>query len=231
MRLTAVILILTALFTVPAPAEDAFSDDRFRGIFTTENLDRIIAEYELNDGWYWTGEASVPQTFHGREGKPGWTDTAVNVYKYEGFVFGWYGYRWGKETINPGYPNDYGYGECFGFAQFIGYLLSGERNPHGKWTRFGSVYKAGGLKPGDIVRVDYKVDGVRCQHSAVVYSVEGNTVRFLQVSGSRFNLLRTGTGFYDGHLSNETDLNVIKKIPGLSVFRCPTNCEAAEGPT
>ena len=104
MRLTAVILILTALFTVPAPAEDAFSDDRFRGVFTTENLDRIITEYELNDGWYWTGEADVPQTFHGREGRPGWTDTAVNVYKYEGFVFGWYGYRWARRPSTRDIP-------------------------------------------------------------------------------------------------------------------------------
>ena len=229
MRLIASVLCVVLLFIVPAPAEDSFSDTRFRGAFTTENLDRIIEEYELYDGWYWTGEASVPQTFHGREDKPGWTDTAVNVYKTEGFVYGWYGYRWGKETINPGCPNDYGYGECFGFAQFIGYLLSGERNPHGKWTRYGSVYKAGGLRPGDILRMDYRVNGVRCQHSAVVYSVDGDSVLFLQVSGSRFNLLRIKTGLYNGDLTNETDINVIKKIPGLIILRCPAECDPGDG--
>ena len=76
MRLIASVLCLLFLFTVPAPAEGGFSDTRFQGTFTTENIDRILAEYELNDGWYWTGGADVPQGFHGREDKPGWTDAA-----------------------------------------------------------------------------------------------------------------------------------------------------------
>ena len=35
----------------------SFEDTAFQGQFTTENLDRIIEEYELNDGWYWTTRA------------------------------------------------------------------------------------------------------------------------------------------------------------------------------
>ena len=42
-----------------ASAEFTFSDDRFRGRFTTENLDAIIDEYELFDGWYWTTRANI----------------------------------------------------------------------------------------------------------------------------------------------------------------------------
>ena len=60
-----------AIHTVPAHMEFLFHDDRFRGRFTTENLDAIIDEYELYDGWYWTTEADVTQNFHGHPECPG----------------------------------------------------------------------------------------------------------------------------------------------------------------
>ncbi len=214
---------LAALFfcvlLLPAFAEEPFTDTSFQGSITTETLDAIIEKYELYDGWYWTGEAGVPQDYHGHEGKPGWTDTSVNTFKKTGWEEGWYGYRWGIPEINARVPNDRGYGECFGFAQFIGYLLSGERNPHANWMGYFSVDRAGGLRPGDIIRADYKKDGKRYQHSAVVYSVEGTTVLFIQVSGGNFNLIRTRQGYTDGNLRNETNLLAIRGLPDIVIYR------------
>ena len=124
----------------------------------------------------------------------------------------------GRE-INARIPNDYGSGECYGFAQFIGYLLSGEKNPHGNWKRYYSVGAAGGLRPGDIVRAEYEMGGYKYMHSAVVYSVEGNTVLFLQVAGAQYNLIRTRQGYTDGYLKDETDLRKIRSLPNIIVYR------------
>ena len=221
-KMTAAILLLF-LWLCPAFGESPFTDTRFQGVYTTENLDRILEAYDLKDGWYWTTQASVSQTFCGQEGKPGWTDTSVNVFGKTGFEKGWYGCRWGKEQVNPQHPNDAGKGECYGFAQFIGYLLSGDRNPHGNWKAFSSPAKAGGLKAGDIVRADYEMDGKRYRHSAVVYSVEEDTVLFLQASGGNFNLMRIRRGFTDGYLKNETSMKALRRLNGIRVLRSPDN--------
>ena len=160
----------------------SFSDDRFRGVFTTENLDAIIREYELLDGWYWTTPANTVQTFHGVPDCPGWTDTAVSKYGKTGYARGWYGCRWGISRVLRTSPQYGGYGECFGFAQFIGYLLSGEMNPQHKWKTYYSVEDAGGLRVGDILRVEYRANKKEFHHSAVVYAVNGDEILFLQIS-------------------------------------------------
>ena len=108
-----------------------FEDTRFAGDFTTDNLDRIIEEYELYDGWYWTTLPRIDQSFHGAEDQPGWTDTAVKKKGGTAFIPDRYGCRWLANRVNPDVYGGMtgGYGECFGFAQFIGYLLSGDYNP------------------------------------------------------------------------------------------------------
>ena len=57
---------------VSVRSEFLFQDDRFRGDFSTKNLDAIIDEYELFDGWYWTTPCDVRQDFHGHPESPGW---------------------------------------------------------------------------------------------------------------------------------------------------------------
>ena len=227
MRMRRIFLCLAALmlacWSAPARCDGDFEDTSFQGIFTTENLDRIIEEYELYDGWYWTTQAGETQTYHGHEEKPGWTDTAVNVCEKTEFERGWYGCRWDTDVIDSRLPNGSGWGECFGFGQFIAYLLSGERNAHRNWTPYYSVGAAGGLKVGDLIRAEYKKKGRSYIHSAIVYSIEGDQVLFLQVSGGNFNLLRTGVGYNDGNLVNETSLEAITKIPGLRIMRSPLN--------
>ena len=49
-----IILVLIFVFLPAAAglADFEFTDDRFRDDFSTANLDRIIEEYELFDGWY-----------------------------------------------------------------------------------------------------------------------------------------------------------------------------------
>lgn len=199
-------------------ADFTFSDDRFRGRFTTENLDAIIEEYELFDGWYWTTPANVSQTFHGHPECPGWTST-VEKHERKDFRKGWYGCRWPIDHVREVAPDQGGYAECFAFAQFIGYLLSGEINPQGNWDFYYSTKASGGLRVGDIVRVEYRKNGKQLQHSAVVYAINGEEILFLQVSGGSFNRISVGTGFSDGNVENATSLEEISVIPGLKISR------------
>ena len=225
-RRSFMLTLLVFLMCLPAAGSAGtftFEDTEFMGRFTTEALDAIIEKYELNDGWYWTTPGGVLQTYHGQEGKPGWTDTTVNVNKRRNYERGWYGCRWGLDEVDPYHPNGNGYGECFGFAQFIGYLLSGEMNPHGKWISYPSVRHAGGLKVGDIIRMEYTYDGEAFCHSAVVYSVDGDTVLFLQAAGGSYNKLRIRRGFHDGHLRYVTSVAKFKKLKHLRVCRSPLN--------
>ena len=139
------------------------------------------------------------------------------------YAWGWVGCRWNWDRVYGGIPNGDGWGECFGFAQFIGYLLSGERNPHGNWKAFKSIKDSDGLRVGDIVRVECEdKDGVY-RHSAVVYQVDGDEVLFLQVAGGNYNELRIRQGYMGGNLNGATSLEVISKSPGLTVYRSPDN--------
>ena len=216
------LLVLAVLCVSSASAAFDFSDDRFRGVFTTENLDAIIEEYELHDGWYWTTKARVQQTFHGVPDRPGWTDSAVNKYNRTGYIEGWYGCRWMSNFVMSEDPV-YGYGECFGFAQFIGYLLGGEMNPHRDWDFYYSVEDAGGLRVGEILRVEYRARGNEYHHSAVVYAVNGDEILFLQISSNNYNRISVGCGFSDGNRQDERSLEEISQIPGLKVLRSPLN--------
>ena len=214
----AVFLCVTA-----ASAEFEFSDERFQGAFTTENLDRIIEEYELHDGWYWTTHPYTVQTFHGQENKPGWTDTAVNVFGQTAYTPGYYGCRWNSNNVLPELPA-LGYGECYAFASFVGYLLSGEYNPHGHWTRYYSLETSGGLRVGDIVRTEFMgEDHKKYQHSAVVYSVSDHEILFLQASGSSFNRISVAAGFSVGNLRDLKSPEDMKKIPDIRIIRSPLN--------
>ena len=67
-------ILLCVLLLFPSPvshAEFVFSDTRFQNDFSTENIDRIIEEYELYDGWYWTTQPDIQQNFHGHPECPG----------------------------------------------------------------------------------------------------------------------------------------------------------------
>ncbi len=207
--------------------QGTFTDTRFRGDYSTENLDAIIEEYELHDGWYWSTQPGVYQDYHGQESKKGWTQTSEERFDPIVYTWGWYGCRWNWDAVDQADPNRTGWGECFGFCQFLGYLLSGERNPHRNWPAFHSVRQAGGLKPGDIVRVDYTDEKGAHQHSAVVYSMdeESGTVLFLQASGSNYNQLYTRRGFIGAGLGGSTDLTDIVECPGLLILRAEENLQ------
>ena len=224
-------LALVFLCLSSASADFEFSDERFQGLFTTENLNRMIEEYELNDGWYWTTRPYVVQTFHGVEGAPGWTDTAVNVYKRTYYKKGIYGCRWGCNVVLPE-SLSLGRGECFGFASFIGYLLSGEINPHGRWIRYYSLSAAGGVRVGDIVRTEFtavvKGKEKKYHHSAVVYSVSDSEILFLQISGSLYNKIILNEGFADGYHERLTTLEGLAKLPNIRICRSPLNLDPEE---
>ena len=217
--LSLILLLVLSLsaFSVSC-AEFLFQDDRFRGVFTTENIDAILDEYELYDGWYWTTPPDVTQTFHGHPEVPGWTTTAVKRLNKE-IKKGWYGCRWPIDHVRKMAPDRGGYAECFAFAQFIGYLLSGEINPQGNWDFFYSVEAAGGLRVGDIIRTEYKYKKKSYNHSAVVYAVEGDEVRFIQVSGGAGNRISIGKGYTDGNHVDVTSLEAISRFRGIKVSR------------
>ncbi len=208
-----------------ARGDFTFEDRRFMNSFTTENLNRILDEYELHDGWYWTAMAFTDQTFHGHPDKPGWTDSSRKIRARMMHVNGWYGCRWGVDQISAYTPDGGGYGECFGFAQFIGYLLSGDPNPQGHWNFFYSMEKAGGLRVGDIVRTEYTRLGREYHHSAVVYSIYGDEVRFLYVSGSDYNRICVDEGFSDGFFRDVVYQDEIARLPWLKISRAPQNCD------
>lgn len=213
-----VLLFFLVIYTITARAGFVFHDDRFRGLFTTENLDAIIDEYELYDGWYWTTEADMTQTFHGHPECPGWTSTAETHSKHS-WKKGWYGCRWPIDHVRKAAPDRGGYAECFAFAQFIGYLLSGEINPQGNWDFYYSYDAAMGLRVGDIVRAEYKVNKASFNHSAVVYAIEGDDVRFIQVSGASNNRISIGYGFTDGNYQNITCIDEIRQLKGVRISR------------
>ena len=227
-HLLGAVLLWTVLCAAVFPAsaaEGTFTDTRFQGVYTTENLDAIIEEYELYDGWYWSTPLNVYQTYHGQEGKKAWTESSKE--RYDPFIYswGWFGCRWNWDIIEPGGPNLDGWGECFGFAQFLGYLLSGDRNPHGHWAPFKSVKEAQGLKVGDIIRIEYTDEKGFHQHSAMVYSVEGDKVLFLQASGANYNRLYIRRGFTGAGLAGTTDLTDIITCPGLKILRAEENLD------
>lgn len=222
-RLICASMCFIFLFTSVSSADFLFSDDRFRAEFTTENIDRIIEEYELLDGWYWTTPALTAQTFHGLEDAPGWTDSAVNKYHRNNYIRGMYGCRWLANQIFTVTPGTGGYGECFGFAMFIGYLLTGDYNPYKAWDTYYGLTKSDGLRVGDIVRTEFDARGKHYGHSAVVYSVDDDQILFIQVSGSSYNRISIGTGFMDGYHDAPFTLEELRKIPNLKVCRSPQN--------
>ena len=223
LKLSVITVILIILASGTASAEFIFTDERFQGVFTTENIDSIIEEYDLYDGWYWTTPPYIMQTFHGAENAPGWTDTAVNKLNRNGYNRGIYGCRWMANRIIAETPNIGGYGECYGFAQFIGYLLSGEYNPHHNWNFFYNLNASGGLYVGDILRTDFEFRGKTYRHSAVVYAVSEDKIFFIQVSGSSYNKISVGTGFQDGYHNSPVTLDELAKIPNIKICRSQLN--------
>ena len=185
---------------------------------TTDNLDAIIDEYELYDGWYWTTPADVTQDFHGHPESPGW-NTSVDKAGRTDYRPGWYGCRWPVDHVRKYAPDQGGYAECFAFAQFVGYLLSGEVNPQHNWDFYYSIKAACGLQVGDIIRAEYKKNNHEYHHSAVVYSVNGDEILFMQVSGGSFNRISIGQGFTDGNYINATSIEQLSEIPGLKISR------------
>lgn len=199
-------------------ASFSFSDTRFQNAFTTENIDAIIEEYELFDGWYWTTPAEVPQDYHGHPDAPGWT-SSVATHRRNEYLSGWYGCRWPIDHVRKAAPDKGGYAECFAFANFIGYLLSGELNPQGNWDFYYSLDASSGLQVGDIVRVEYRKNNHEIRHSAVVYAIHGEEIIFLQVSGGNYNKISVGKGFSDGNVMDARTLEELSVIPGLKISR------------
>ena len=218
-----VFFILVVATAASSLADSSFSDDRFQGVFTTQNIDAIIQEYELQDGWYWTTPGNTAQTYHGFPECPGWTDTSVNLHNHKAYRKGWYGCRWGIEKVRSVAPDQGGWGECFGFAMFIGYLLSGDRNPMTDWNYYRTLESAGGFQVGDIIRVEYRANKKSYRHSAVVYAVNGDEVLFLQISGSNYNRISVGKGFTDGNHVDESNPEVISSIPSFRLRRSKQN--------
>ena len=214
----ALVIFIVFLPAASGLADFEFSDDRFRDDFSTANLDRIIEEYELYDGWYWTTEADIPQTFHGHPECPGWT-TAVEDIQLTAYRKGWYGCRWPIDHVRSAAPQYGGYAECFAFAQFIGYLLSGDINPQHHWDFYYNFEASEGLRVGDIVSVGYTKNKHEYHHSAVVYAIYGDEILFLQVSGSSYNKIYVGYGFSDGNVFNARSLEELSGIPGIKISR------------
>ena len=225
---TGIMFIAVLLLPNFSNASFSFVDERFTGDFSTENIDAILEEYELFDSWYWSTEGDVIQSYHGQKECKAWTESTVVRNKKKDYTKGWFGCRWFTDKVMASSPNHGGYGECFGFAQFIGYLLSGETNPQKNWNKYYSIEAAGGLRVGDIIRVEYTKNKKPVHHSAVVYKIDGDNYLFIQISGSNYNQISIGKGFTDGNMIDERRIENLVLLPGIKICRSPLNTDSVE---
>ena len=159
------------------------------GSITRERIDSVCSEYGFNSGTsnnpvYWSYDwtnltktqsvlDSAAQTSYKATHTPKGTGSEHYVSKlfskqsapHTGYL------EYGQYVFN-------GKIECYGFAEFLGYKLTGQY-PSSQWTHYTSVSEvnnAGGIKVGDVIRAG--------GHSAFVLSVSGNTFKTVEVWSS-----------------------------------------------
>lgn len=133
------------------------------GAITQSLIDRAMLKYNATNGMYWTYNSSIPgadTAWTGSTHPTGSTtidesDKEVVWCEYERFYFG------GKQ--------------CWGFAEFLGWAVTGGQSQSdvpwrsGNWTKYYSkndYLSAGGLEIGDIIHYN--------GHSVMVYEVLGD---------------------------------------------------------
>lgn len=197
------LILLVPLFVIPAYAE-TFAV----GVYTTENINKLLSDYNLLDGKYWgyyTSESGASTSYRGID-DPVNTWTSNNKYG-----------KYGKEGT---WGYSYGGGEeCFGFIAFVGAKLSGidissnigPQDCPDKWQAYSvsEIEAAGGLHVGDIIQVRNASGGH--VHSSMVLSIDDTGyIHAIQAYGGDLNKIVVGTCFSSGVAGQIPDFDTLK---------------------
>ncbi len=177
---------------------------------STNEIQRICDEYGFTTGRYWSySEGSGNPTAYTASDQKATTTTSTQKGRpgdgdYKGYRFA-------------------GGSECWAFAGFIGYKLSGFSNPYDRsWTKFeslNSLNAAGGIAVGDLIRTR--------NHSAIVYSISDNgNLRFVQCGGGINNSISVD-GFFNWDSACQDLNSIIAKYGLTAIFRDPNSKPSA----
>ena len=191
-------LLLTGLLTAGALADS----------ITTGAIQDVCNRYGFKSGAYWTYDYSNVEK----------TKSALDAAATSGYCASSVPYGSGKYRSQYYSGSDTHYGEyifqggrqCFGFANFIGYQLTGSV-PTSGWKKYSSVAEVesvGGLQVGDVIRAG--------GHSAMVLTVSGSTVTTVECWGGNKNKIAIG-GYFNG--SAKTLKDIAKKYTFTAVYR------------
>ena len=163
-----------------SPINHAYAQSNGSGDYSYSGIIAVLKKYGFNDDGitrYWTYRPGV--------------DSSTS-YKASGLA------RNGNTVYGYDFPDRYG--QCWAFANLIGYELSGII-PNGdvvKWKKFTSLNELennGGIRVGDIIR--------SCGHSGVVMSIsEDGDMRFVQCAGDEGNAVTINAKFRGHYTQN-----------------------------
>lgn len=175
---------------------------------TTSAIKEVCSRYGFKSGAYWTYDYNqVNKT------KTALDAAATSGYQASGIPYGSGKYRSKYYSSSDTHYGEYifqGGRQCFGFANFIGYQLTGSV-PTSSWTKYSSVAEVesvGGLQVGDVIRAG--------GHSAMVLTVSGSKITTVECWGGSKNKISVGGGFNG---SAYTLSDIAKKYKFTAVYR------------
>ncbi len=167
------------------------------GSITTAAIKKVCSDYGFKTGAYWTYDYNaVGKTQAVLDA------AATKGYKASKVPYGSGSYRSKYYPSSNTHYGEYifqGGRQCFGFANFIGYKLTG-KVPTSSWTKYTSVAQveaAGGLQVGDVIRSS--------GHSAMVLTVSGGKITTAECWGGSKNKISVG-GKFNGSANTLRDI-------------------------
>ena len=206
--LMAMILCLTGLGIGAAKAE---------GI-TTSAIEAVLSRYNFRSGMYWTYDYSKVSKSTAALDK-----AATSGYKASSKPYGTGTYQSAYYKSSKTHYGEYifkGSRQCWAFADFIGYQLTG-KVPSSQWTKYSvsQIEKAGGLQAGDVIRAG--------GHSAMVLRVSGSTVYTAECWGSTGSKNRIAVGgYFNSDAKTLKDIN--RKYGVNAVYRYGSAAKARD---
>lgn len=207
--LVVLVLLCTSYLVVPGSATAV---GEYYGTYTTENLKAICEAYNFKEGYYWSYNETVPGA-----------SSAYTASTHKAYTVTSNGNKRPGEKNYKGYS--FGGSECYGFAEFLGYKLSGLKYPKTKWKKYTTSESLGDIRVGDIVRYDtIQQNGKKWMHTAVALTVnDDGTFYVIDANGGSNNIIHSNKrAFYylgTGYTNAKTMLDKTK----VYVLRAPDN--------
>ena len=175
---------------------------------STQDIKDVCNRYGFKSGAYWTYDYNQVSKDQGSLDA-----AATSGYRASGVPYGSGHYRSKYYSGSDTYYGEYifkGGRQCYGFANFIGYQLTGSV-PTSGWTKYSSVAQveaSGGLQVGDVIRSS--------GHSAMVLTVSGGNITTVECWGGSKNKISVG-GYFNG--SARTLREISNKYGFTAVYR------------